>query len=68
MPELLGAERLLADRGQLGRQLLARQADQVAPPVRQLRRRRVEQRGFGEDALPLGLGEAARSSAGAGFG
>ena len=54
VPELLGAERLLAHRHHLGRQLLARQADQVAPAVRQGRGRRVEERGLGEDALALG--------------
>ncbi len=57
VPELFHAERLFADRRDLGGQLLARKADQVPPPVRQHVRRRVEQSGFGEDAGALGLGE-----------
>ncbi len=57
VPELLGAERRLADVGELRGQLLARQADQVAPPVLEQRRRRIEQRRLGEDARPLGRRE-----------
>ena len=57
VPELLGAERRLADRRHLGGQLGARQADQVAPPVGELHRRRIEQRRLGEDAVALGRGQ-----------
>ena len=55
MPELLRAERLLADCGELGHQLLAREADEIAPPIGERRGRRGEMRGFGEDAGALGL-------------
>ena len=50
VPELLGAERRLADRRHLRCKLGARQADQLAPPIGKLHRRRVEQRRLGEDA------------------
>ena len=54
VPELLGAERRLADRGSSAAQFRARQADQVAPTVRQPRRRRIEQRRLGQDARAFG--------------
>ena len=57
VPNLLGAERRLADGGQLGGEFGAREADEIAPAIGELGRRRGEARGFGEDADPLGLGE-----------
>ena len=57
MPELLGAERRLADRGHLRRELGARQADEVAPSISELHRRRIEQRRLGEDAIALRRGQ-----------
>ena len=63
VPELLGAERLLADRRHLGRQLLARQPDQIAPAIRQHIAGRREQRRFGEDPLALGGGQFAHGHA-----
>ena len=62
MPELLGAERRLADRGHLGGQFGARQADEVAPSIGELHRRRIEQRRFGEDAVALRLGQVESGS------
>ncbi len=60
VPELLGAERRLADFGEGFGKLVAREADEIAPPVRQHRRRRGEMRGFGEDARALGFREIER--------
>ena len=64
VPELLGAERRLADRRQLGGQFVARQADQVAPPVGSCDRRRIEQRRLGQDAVALGRRQVAVGSRG----
>ena len=57
VPQLLGAERLLPDRGQFLDQLRARQAHQLTPPVRQRHRRRREQGRLRENAIAFGLGE-----------
>ncbi len=57
MPELLGAERLLADRGDLAGKFRARQADEVAPSIGKLHRWRIEQCRFGENPCSLRRGQ-----------
>ena len=57
VPELLRAEGLLADRDHLGREFVARQAEEVAAALGVGLRGRREDRGLGEDAGALGLGQ-----------